>query len=337
MGVIISMLRRFFRHVRSFSLWYAFVEFFIVVDRRFSKTVNKKESLRLLQAKERYVLNYLFHLLDPLISEFNNTEEEKLQTRNRYDGNDTIWVCWLQGMQHAPEIVKQLIANIEKQNLNHTINVVTYENYTKYCTLPPKFLSAYNKNNLPPQAFADMLRITLLSKLGGVWVDGTMLLVHPLPEEVFSLPTYCVKGIDPNFKGSNRVIGSSEWQAYLISSTPNSVTYSFMYRALCSYFDATSDMIDYFLISYINWIARNYVRAAAQEYEMIPNNNPLCEFLSDYLDTHSSINHDVLLRLKSSKTWAYKLSWKKKYNLSGRSTNGDVDSIYELQKLLSQN
>ena len=42
---------------------------------------------------------------------------------------DCIWICWWQGLENAPEIVKRCVASIQKHAGNHKIIMITDENY----------------------------------------------------------------------------------------------------------------------------------------------------------------------------------------------------------------
>ena len=47
-----------------------------------------------------------------------------------------IWICWWQGIEHAPEIVKVCVDSIKRNNNKYEVIIITDENYKNYITFP---------------------------------------------------------------------------------------------------------------------------------------------------------------------------------------------------------
>lgn len=99
-----------------------------------------------------------------------------------------IWILWLQGWESAPPIVQACIKTWQVQNpgwVIHTLDTKTLSNYLDPATLVP-----FTTKSLPPEALSDVIRILLLERYGGVWVDSTVYCLQPLdswlPERVTS-------------------------------------------------------------------------------------------------------------------------------------------------------
>ena len=84
-----------------------------------------------------------------------------------------IWFCWLQGMENAPELVKVCLESL-RASIREDIIVLDAQNYTDYVTLPEYVTRKYKKGIIPPALFSDMLRLELLIKYGGTWIDSTV-------------------------------------------------------------------------------------------------------------------------------------------------------------------
>lgn len=94
-----------------------------------------------------------------------------------------IWVCWLQGLNNAPEIVKSCIRSIQKNIDNsYSVVIITEENYLEYCSPSKHIVEAYHKGIMKAAHFSDMLRLELLRKHGGTWIDSTILVTGRIPE-----------------------------------------------------------------------------------------------------------------------------------------------------------
>lgn len=98
-----------------------------------------------------------------------------------------IWWCWLQGKEQAPQIVKACFNSLmrefkvsrvqEVQGLNdgYEIKVIDAENRKDYIELPDYIVKKWEKKQIPPALFSDLLRLELLIKYGGTWIDSTVL------------------------------------------------------------------------------------------------------------------------------------------------------------------
>ena len=59
----------------------------------------------------------------------------------------------------------------------------------------------YEKGIIPKAQFTDIIRLALLDKYGGVWIDSTMFETGELPKEVFSSEFFTYKNpLELNFK-----------------------------------------------------------------------------------------------------------------------------------------
>ena len=95
-----------------------------------------------------------------------------------------IWWCWLQGKEQSPPIVQACFASLHR-NLVHEFNdssedgyeirVIDAENWKDYVELPDYIVKKWEKKQIPPALFTDLLRLHLLIRYGGTWIDSTVL------------------------------------------------------------------------------------------------------------------------------------------------------------------
>lgn len=86
---------------------------------------------------------------------------------------------WHTGFEDAPDIVKASLRSWREQNTEWDVVSLCEETLSSVIDL--KNECSVNTQNLTLAAFSDVLRINLLAKYGGVWVDAT---------------TICKKGLD---------------------------------------------------------------------------------------------------------------------------------------------
>lgn len=86
----------------------------------------------------------------------------------------TLWLYWAQGVSSAPGLVQACIKTWEDMNPEwklHHLDAATAGKYVDTTDLPAGISHAHR---------ADIIRIRLLSKYGGVWADATCLCSKPL-------------------------------------------------------------------------------------------------------------------------------------------------------------
>ena len=94
------------------------------------------------------------------------------------------YTFWSQGDKNVPNLVKRCIISWKVHNPDYTIILVTLSNVEDLIRsvgleLPKSFFKIY------PQAQSDWIRLALLSKRGGVWIDASIFMtdsIEPLIE-----------------------------------------------------------------------------------------------------------------------------------------------------------
>lgn len=85
-----------------------------------------------------------------------------------------IWWSWLQGENEAPELAKVCLESLRRNFPEYKIVVITNDNLGDYIELPQKILDKFNAGWIKGAQFADIIRLNLLAKYGGVWMDATV-------------------------------------------------------------------------------------------------------------------------------------------------------------------
>ena len=86
-----------------------------------------------------------------------------------------VWFCWLQGLENAPEIVKACYHSLQQHLTDRDIKVIDNNNWTDYIELPEYVVRKWEKGWIPAANFSDLLRLELLIRYGGTWIDSTVL------------------------------------------------------------------------------------------------------------------------------------------------------------------
>lgn len=97
-----------------------------------------------------------------------------------------VWICWLQGEENAPALVKQCIRSVRRYASDCEVRILTEQNLGEYVTFPDDVWAKYRSGKIPFTQFSDLLRVALLAEHGGIWMDATVLLTDRLPDYVSS-------------------------------------------------------------------------------------------------------------------------------------------------------
>ena len=97
------------------------------------------------------------------------------------DGMENIWICWLQGLNEAPELVKLCVASVKKHHPEKKIHIITENNFQQYATLPGFIIEKWKNKFISNTHFSDILRMQILIENGGTWLDATTYLTGPIP------------------------------------------------------------------------------------------------------------------------------------------------------------
>jgi hypothetical protein len=94
-------------------------------------------------------------------------------------GNQRIvWMLWLQGPDAAPELVRACHRSWVERNPGWEVRLLSRETVTAY--LDEHFARQLFSLLVPPQKIANLIRLYLLSRHGGVWADADCWCAQPL-------------------------------------------------------------------------------------------------------------------------------------------------------------
>ena len=153
----------------------------------------------------------------------------------------TIWICWLQGIENAPEIVKKCVDSV-KRNLpeDFELILITEENFYEYLKPLPFVVDKFHKGMISRAHFSDILRVELLYIYGGCWIDSTVYCSGKIPD-------YMITGDLFLFQWSvmdHSLLKISNWWIYAKNS---SILLRELRNMLYNYWQTEQKAINYFL------------------------------------------------------------------------------------------
>jgi Capsular polysaccharide synthesis protein len=91
----------------------------------------------------------------------------------------TIWCLWFQGWANAPDLVRACGASWRQHNPAWAIHYLSADTAKARLGDDPALEELWAKD-LPIEAVSDVVRIELIARFGGVWVDSTVYCLRPL-------------------------------------------------------------------------------------------------------------------------------------------------------------
>ncbi|MEU4619038.1 capsular polysaccharide synthesis protein [Actinoplanes sp. NPDC023801] len=92
-----------------------------------------------------------------------------------------IFVYWAQGFEVAPPVVRACLAALKATNPDSRVHELSLATIGNYVDMPEDLVASLAGDHYH---FSDLLRMLLLEKFGGIWVDATCLVTEPLRSHV---------------------------------------------------------------------------------------------------------------------------------------------------------
>lgn len=175
-----------------------------------------------------------------------------------HTASDYVWVCWFQGIDNAPDLVKICYKSLKDNLKSKKIILITKENIGEYAQFPQYVMDKWNRGQITDTHMTDLLRLELLIRYGGTWIDATVLCTEKeenIPSYFFNSDLFFYQTLKPGRDGLSQYMSS-----WLISAKTNNRVLK-LTRHLCYlYWQKNNNMVDYFLLHDFMSIALDYYK-----------------------------------------------------------------------------
>lgn len=209
----------------------------------------------------------------PYIDSYVQSHRDKLEQKH----SNIVWFLWLQGMEKAPDLVKKCYRSIVEKMPNRDIVLLTNENYRNFIQFPDYIQKKIDLGIITKTHMSDLLRLALLNKYGGTWIDATVYCSgKDIPGYMLDSDLFLFQNLKPGLDGQCTCISS-----WFITAATNNPILLLTQSLLYNYWEKNTKMIDYFLFHDFFQLA---IEAYPDEWnKVVPFSN--------------SIPHILLLRL----------------------------------------
>lgn len=232
---------------------------------------------RIIQLQKRY--SEL--LLDELITQYEQGRPVDIcridaQTVD-FNGKIPAFACWWQGLDDIPDMVMNCLNSIDR-NLpeNVELHLITLENVFNYIDLPEWIIDKFNSGKITYTHLSDILRMGLLYRYGGMWIDATYFAADAFDENIFSKDFWTLKAAKSEWKAD--LVGG-RWSGNCIYTKPGNILVRFVLNAFYEYWRTQDELIFYFLIDIFIDIAYRRIPGCREMIDAVEPSNPMCHKL----------------------------------------------------------
>ncbi len=272
-----------------------------------SKEVSKEEASRLL---EQY-FSLKIHDLLVLYRAGKPTDLFSFAQKETDFGKKTpVWLCWMQGFENAPEIVKLCRESWYKNTSPDEVQIIelTFENIGEYVQFPDWIIERHEAGDITHTMLSDILRMNLLYYYGGLWADATYYLAEP-----FTLPKSDYFALHYRELDAGWAIYPEMWTCNFMKAKKGSLLPRFVMNAFYYYFLAEKKPLHYFMVDFFTSIAYHEFQEVRSDLDACPLASQSVLKLQDLLSEPFDENEWLRLTAESS---LFKLSYKETWEVS---------------------
>lgn len=171
-------------------------------------------------------------------------EFDRNYVEEEHTSSHKIWICWFQGMENAPQLVQKCYQSLQENIYGREIVLLTNENLHDYVQFPDYIQDKIDQGIIPRTHMSDLLRLELLERYGGTWIDATVYCSSPdIPEYMLDSDLFLFQCLKPGRDGHATTISS--W--FMTAQSHNKIIAATRYL-LYAYWKNHNDLEDYFLL-----------------------------------------------------------------------------------------
>lgn len=202
---------------------------------------------------------------------------DKNWIEKKHESSNKVWICWFQGMENAPEVVQRCYQSIKNNMSDRDIVLITLENMMEYVQFPDFIQKKIDANIIKEAHLSDLLRIELLLRYGGTWLDSTVYCSSSdIPDYMLNSDLFLFQNLKPGRDGHSSVI--SNW---FITAKSNNKILAATQHLLYAYWKEHNELVDYFIF-------HDFFQIVIEKYPNVWNK---------VVPFSNSIPHILLLRL----------------------------------------
>lgn len=227
-----------------------------------------------------------------------------------------IYFCWLQGKEHLPPAVSCCYNSLKQNAGRYKIVFIDEKNFSNYVDIAPHILKKFRAGKISRTHFSDILRVNLLERYGGLWLDSTILVTEPLEnhKEFWQANYFTQKFLHEvdyaNLynKALSWCVSYGRWATFIQGTAIlHNPLFAFERDFYNAYWHDFDEIIHYNLMDFMMDLAYKNIPAAKKEMDAVPiNNTEVWTLYNHFDDAYTEFLYDKLLH----GTFLSKLDWR---------------------------
>lgn len=213
------------------------------------------------------IYEYIEQEIKPIWEKYKTAKNECERPR----GKIPVWICWFQGEQSMPELVRVCYQSVRRNVPEFAeVRLVTLDNISHYVGIPSVITEKFNQGIISFALYSDVLRYYLLRDYGGMWIDATIFVSAPIPKEWFEADYYTMR-MPKEMCVQEPCEG--KWTNFCFAGGKNNLIFSFVCETLLFFFGKKNHIPDYIFLDYILMAGYHNIPSMKQQIDSVPLNN----------------------------------------------------------------
>ena len=240
--------------------------------------------------------------------------------------NYQIYFCWLQGEENLPPIIRCCYNSLKQNAGRYKIVFIDEKNFSRYVDIAPHIMDKFRAGKITRTHFSDILRVNLLERHGGLWLDATILVTEPLENyrdfwqmDYFTQKYYHDKNpLNPFVKSFGCYISYARWAGFIQGTgVKYNPFFTFEKEFFNAYWRDFDKPIVYEFMDFITEFAYDNISAVHKAMDAVPiNNTEVWTLLNHLNDSYAEYPFDKILK----GNFLHKLTYKKQLDMTRSDT-----------------
>lgn len=269
------------------------------------------------------VRDLLLKITGNILQKYRDGRQQSLLPINKSagaDGRTPVWICSWNGEDNEPKTVRRCIEsvrrNIDRQKCE--LYIITLANCQEYAAFSPEIIDKFNAGQINPDTLSERLRMELLYRYGGVWIDSSYFVCDDRINQVIGKSGfYSLKS--KTSEGASDIV-KLLWSSDFIKGNAGFPLFGFVMEAFDEYYRYKDELVKYSIIDFFIDIAYEKLETVRNVVDSVEVNNSDVNFFRHNacrlfdMNVWSEIVKD---------TWLFKLDKNQQYrekNIVGRDT-----------------
>lgn len=172
------------------------------------------------------------------------------------------FTSWLQGEDEAPEVIRKCLAS-QRKFFGDRLILLDSSNLYNYIDVSPAIKRKWEEGKMIPAHFSDIIRLELLYKYGGYWLDASLFFTGNIPREIEN-SDFCMISTSPKLLQHTLV------QNYFIRARKGNPLLKMWKDLLIEFWTKEEKASDYYVTQYLFKLLVQNNKYARDLFEKMP-------------------------------------------------------------------